>query len=337
MLASLVAVINRLILLSNFTMASRKKPSKAETLKMGGYKIDTQNILGKGSFGVVLSAENKQGKKVAVKAIDGGQLNLSQFAKDLQRLVKINHQNVVNVFEAYQEGNRPNIWMFMELCDCDLNKYFTTHLLRETKKLSLMVDMARGVEYLHSQNIIHRDLKPANIIISTGKAKLADFYLTKFLEEGYGTSAMTTDVGTKPFKAPEFWMRNAEGKLFYHRNVDVYAMGLTFLAMIQYEQKAMSEANQKLMPRIDTPREDSEMFQSIGALISERVRYNAFPQKILAEEKSTSASHQIRALRKLIQVMTKVKPEERIRAVGVVQELQKIQTVSRCPVRIPSS
>ena len=290
----------------------------AERLKLAVYSIDVKDVLGKGSFGVVHKARDPDGYLVAAKCIDRTrEQNVSKFAKGLKRLLDIDEVNVVKVFDIYQEENV--VWMFMELRDCDLNKYFATVNANERGiQLWIMLDMASGVEYLHSQNIIHRDLKPGNILISRWTAKLADFDVSKFFEEDDDTLAMTSDVGTGAFKAPEFWMRNAEGKLIYHRNVDIYAMGLTFLAMIQ--------DNQKLLPRIETPREDSELFQNIGALISERVRYKVKPQEILSEEKNTYASPLMREVRKLIHVMTKVKPEERITAVEVVQRLEKIQT-----------
>ena len=51
--------------------------------------------------------------------------------------------------------------------------------------------------------------------------------------------------------------------------MDIYAAGLTFLALIQGREK-----HQQLIPQIETPREDSELHvQSIGQLIAERIKY----------------------------------------------------------------
>ena len=114
-----------------------------------------------------------------------------------------------------------------------------------------MYGIAKGISYLHSNNIIHRDVKPANILIASAiplTPKLADFDISKALDFDAETSVMSSNVGTLAFKAPEFFMRSG-GKLEYHRNVDVYAAGLTFLAMIQ-----ASEKSRKLVPHIETPR-----------------------------------------------------------------------------------
>ncbi len=301
--------------------------TQTEKIQMTGYTVDCGRILGRGSFGIVHSARGPDGFQVAAKCIDGKDHQFLSKITHLEKLVQIDHPNVVNVKRVYLQENM--IWMFMEFCDSgDLNKYFTTTKPRDLDTLSVMLDIARGVQYLHSQNIIHRDLKPGNTLISTGRAKLADFDLSKFLED-CKTSVMTSDVGTKAFKAPEFWMRTSEGKLNYHRNIDIYSVGLTFLAMIQFDQKVIREANQKLVPRIETPREDSEMYQDIGALISERVRYNVQPLEVISEEKIETARPLVRVLRQLIQAMTKVKPEEKIKAAEVAQKLQKMHAAQK--------
>ncbi len=101
-----------------------------------------------------------------------------------------------------------------------------------------MIQIARGVDYLHCNDIIYRDIKPSNILVTTGNTtgqiliKLTDFGLSKFLDPEDETSAMSSDVGTFVFKAPEYWKTDINGKLKYKRSVDIFATGLTFLAML---------------------------------------------------------------------------------------------------------
>ena len=59
----------------------------------------------------------------------------------------------------------------------------------------------------------------------------------------------------------------------YHRNVDIYSLGLTYLAMIQ--------GNKKLVPQIETPNHDSELFESVGQLIAQRIRFKQKPLEII--------------------------------------------------------
>ncbi len=176
---------------------------------MKGYSINFVETLGKGSFGTVHPATNADKEKVAAKRIDGtNQSQMQVITNDFQKLHQLNHNNIVKVFDTYQK--KTVIWVMMEFCNLgDLKTYFhsSSRKISETDTLGIMLDVAQGVKYLHSQNVIHRDIKPENILISGGQpvtAKLADFDLSKFLEEEYNTSVLTTDVGTTAYKAPEF-------------------------------------------------------------------------------------------------------------------------------------
>ena len=290
-------------------------------MEVGQYIVNTGVVLGKGAFGIIHTAFASNGEEVAAKRIDGkNPIKMQKVTKDLEKLHKLKHKNIVKVLDVYQEETV--IWVMMELCDKgDLTSYIEAQSTKitDTESLNIMLGIAQGVDYLHNKNVIHRDIKPENILLSRGiltVAKLTDFDLSKFLEEGYDTSVMTTDVGTRAYKAPEFWKRTADGKLNYHRNVDVYAMGLTFLAMVQ--------GKKKLCPTIETPLDASELHQPIGALIAERIRFKIEPLEIISDNISLSLSPKQRKIRCLVQKMTKVQPKERLQAKAVVKELTKI-------------
>ena len=75
------------------------------------------------------------------------------------------------------------------------------------QRIQIAMDVARGVEYLHSlatQIFIHRDLKPSNILLGDDmKAKVADFGLVKIVpDERYSVS--TRLAGTFGYLAPEY-------------------------------------------------------------------------------------------------------------------------------------
>ena len=109
----------------------------------------------------------------------------------------------------------------MELCDYgDLNSFHKQVELTMYQRLEIMVQIASGISYLHQNRVVHQDIKPENIIVSPS-----------FFEEIFVTSAISTNVGTLACKAPEFFQRTKDGKLLYHRNVDVYAAGLTFFGI----------------------------------------------------------------------------------------------------------
>ncbi|KAI5422639.1 Receptor-like kinase tmk4 [Lathyrus oleraceus] len=75
------------------------------------------------------------------------------------------------------------------------------------QRVAIALDVARGVEYLHSlaqQSFIHRDLKPSNILLGDDmRAKVADFGLVKNAPDGK-YSVETGLAGTFGYLAPEY-------------------------------------------------------------------------------------------------------------------------------------
>lgn len=76
-------------------------------------------------------------------------------------------------------------------------------------RVSIALDIARGMEYLHSlahASFVHRDLKPANVLLTEGcRAKVADFGLVKVCSAGDGLLSLETRLaGTFGYMAPEY-------------------------------------------------------------------------------------------------------------------------------------
>ena len=318
--------------------------SKAQ-MKVANYTIDFSDHIGSGAMGIVHPATNAVGKKVAAKRICGKpDSSMEKISKDLDKLMTLDHPNIVKFYNISPQ--KSEIWIFMEYCiHKDLNAVFYKRKLNNHEKFDIMVQISQGVEYLHGNKIIHRDIKPSNILISSDNpflAKLTDFDFSKIFEENYGTSLMSTNVGTDRFKSPEFfYQRNEEMKIHYRKDVDTYALGLTYLAMIQ--------ENKGLVPRIETPKDDSELHAPIGRIIAERIRYKKKPLDVIPEDKKGSlltalfpkltvgtsvsaakdsvdtAPFEVALLRKLIRKMTHHVPQNRPSAAEVVQDLRKIQ------------
>ena len=136
---------------------------------------------------------------------------------------------------------------------------------------------------------------------------------------------MSSNVGTPAFKAPEFFQRTSPGKIEYHRNVDIYAAGLTLLAILQAEKE-----QKMLIPQIETPMDDSELHApSIGLLISERIKYKV-PEINIVTLKSPAIN-----LKWLIRQMTCINPEERLSASKVlgILNLEHLKTDSEVRVQ----
>ena len=91
--------------------------------------------------------------------------------------------------------------------------------LAEAEAVPVLVDIATGLQDLHSILILHRDLKPANVLCHSGRWKLADFGIAR--DQEIGTQDPTFAGGGTPYyMAPELWeLKSPTVK------TDLYALG----------------------------------------------------------------------------------------------------------------
>ena len=287
-------------------------------IKVKSYSIDQSKVLGQGAFGIVYKGKDAKKNEIAVKRIDGD-VHPRILTQDLNRLMKLDHPNVMKILDVEKKENI--VWMMMPFCELgDLNHFYKTRHVPPETNSEVMKQIMAGVSYLHSQDKVHRDIKPGNILVTAElppKILLADFDFSKCLDPEVVTSLMSSNVGTLAFKAPEFFQRTSPGKIEYHRNVDIYAAGLTFLAILKAEK-----GKKLLIPRIETPRDDFELqIDSIGRLIAERIKYKV-PElsvvKIVGEQNRW---------KQLISQMTCINPEQRLSAERVLYILHNPGTL----------
>ncbi len=207
---------------------------------VAGYVVELRKKLGRGGYGTVYKATDKRGNIVAAKDIDKDP-NSRAALKELENSHKqkqLKHENIVKILDIYSDSEQ--IWMFLEFCNGgDLNNFAKSNFKEFTEeKIEIMAQITEGLVFLHGLRIAHRDMKPENILIQQEAGarpitvKLTDFGLAKFIPQDAKSSVMHTKIGTHTYMAPEFWDFK-DGKIEYHKNIDVYATGLAFLAILQ--------------------------------------------------------------------------------------------------------
>jgi len=174
-----------------------------------------ENELGRGGFGVVYKGELDDGTKIAVKRMEAGVISskaLDEFQAEIAVLSKVRHRHLVSLLGYSIEGNE-RILVYEYMPQGALSKHlfhwksFELEPLSWKRRLNIALDVARGMEYLHTlahQSFIHRDLKPSNILLADDfRAKVSDFGLVKLAPEGE-KSVVTRLAGTFGYLAPEY-------------------------------------------------------------------------------------------------------------------------------------
>ncbi|GAA0186184.1 non-receptor serine/threonine protein kinase [Lithospermum erythrorhizon] len=152
-----------------------------------------------------------------------------QYQREVTLLSRLHHQNVIKFIAACR---KPPVFCVVTeyLPEGSLRAYLHKLELEHQsvplqKLISLALDIARGMEYIHSQGMIHRDLKPENILINEDfHLKIADFGIA--CEEAH-CDLLAEDPGTYRWMAPELIKRKP-----YGRKVDVYGFGLILWELV---------------------------------------------------------------------------------------------------------
>ncbi|KAL2469429.1 putative receptor protein kinase TMK1 [Abeliophyllum distichum] len=217
-----------------------------EVLRQVTNNFSEENILGRGGFGVVYKGEFHDGTKIAVKRMESGAMGtkgMNEFQAEIAVLTKVRHRHLVALLGYCINGNErllvyeymPQGTLSQHLFEWQERGY---QPLTWKQRVTIALDVARGVEYLHSlaqQSFIHRDLKPSNILLSDDmRAKVADFGLVRNAPDGK-YSVETRLAGTFGYLAPEY---AATGRVT--TKVDVYAFGVVLMEIIT-GRKALDE------------------------------------------------------------------------------------------------
>ncbi len=299
------------------------------SVQIGAYNVDLRRKIGRGHFGTVYRAEKIHGKgTAAAKQLDSTSKAALKEIENAWRQQDLKHVNIVKIFDIKNEEEENEFWMFMEFCSGgDLNKYSLTKYDELQKiKVNLMKQMAAGLNYLHNRRIAHRDIKPENILlqpkmnVNIPVVKLTDFGLAKFHSPKAECTEMTTNLGTQIYKAPEFWDMDDERKIHYHKNVDVYALALTYLTLIT------AEKGKGLRPHAEGC-EPSEHYQPIGLVMFNR--RNDDKEELNVVESDDSDDEEIQVVKNIIKEGTSVRANGRPTAAKIVEKLQVISCLTR--------
>lgn len=201
----------------------------APAMQLGKYRLLRE--VGRGGMGVVYEATDPDLKrKVALKILkETSNAPVKRLHREAVLAGRLQHPNIVQVHEVGmvrgEQGGGIH-YISMELVEgTPLDEALKQKALTMVRILSILEQVARGVQYAHENGVIHRDIKPSNILIDrSGRPLLADFGLAKIREEGVLSQLTRTGtvMGTPLYMAPE----QIRGDSEIDGRVDVYALGV---------------------------------------------------------------------------------------------------------------
>lgn len=195
-------------------------------------------LIGKGGMGAVYKARQAAlDRIVALKILPpqtaAGPGFVERFNREARALARLNHPNIVAVYEFGQAGGLS--FFIMEFVDgLNLRELERAGKLSPAQALQIVPQICDALQFAHDEGIVHRDIKPENIMLDKrGRVKIADFGIAKILTGPAGTDLTKTQgvMGTPHYMAPE----QMEKPTAVDHRADIFSLGVVFYEMLTGE------------------------------------------------------------------------------------------------------
>jgi eukaryotic-like serine/threonine-protein kinase len=185
--------------------------------------------LGAGGMSTVFEAndtvlERPVAVKLLAEHLADDEAFVYRFRREALSAARLQHPNIVQVFDSGQDPNTHRHYIVMEYVDGPS----AADMLRERKRLEidetvrLVRDACHGLDYAHRAGVVHRDVKPGNLLFAEemGTTKLADFGIAKAAEQTRITQVGSV-LGTAAYLSPEQARGEEAGPAS-----DIYSLGV---------------------------------------------------------------------------------------------------------------
>jgi serine/threonine protein kinase len=197
--------------------------------KLAGERYEIEHRLGHGGMATVYRARDlKLDREVAIKLLAdnfaGDDEVRKRFSREARLAARLDHPNVVQVFDVGEDDDRPFIVMeHVEGGTLDDRINRRRRSLDREDALRLLGQLCDGLGHAHSKKLVHRDIKPQNLLLreSDDCLKITDFGIARAAEETTRLTRPGKVIGTDRYMAPE---QLADGRIT--PATDVYACGV---------------------------------------------------------------------------------------------------------------
>ena len=224
------------------------------TTRLDPDELIEETEIGHGSFGIVYKGEFR-GHTVAIKKVKEMRQtkeSIEEFEKEVAMLDKFRCEYIIHfygaVFIPLKMCMVTEFAKYGSLQDLIMKRYKDKPIDEEVR-IKILLDSAKGIQYLHSNGILHRDIKPDNFLIfdiehhdnSFINAKLTDFGSSRNINMMMTNMTFSKGIGTPKYMSPEVL-----NKQHYKSPADIFSFAITM-----YEVMVWREAYPKELFRFE--------------------------------------------------------------------------------------
>lgn len=188
--------------------------------------------LGEGGMAdVYLAIDTILNREVAIKILRGelssDPVTLLRFQREANAASKLNHPNVVDVYDVGESDGKH--YIVMEYVRGRTLKQLISQrgALDKKEAVDIMIQLTSAVQHAHENNIIHRDIKPQNVLVKDdGTIKITDFGIA-LAHDAVQLTQSDAVLGSAHYLAPE----TTRGEAATYQ-IDIYALGIVFYELL---------------------------------------------------------------------------------------------------------
>ena len=242
--------------------ASQLTPPSLAEIGAAFPELEVLSLLGQGGMGIVYQVRQPELDRTAALKVLSPTLSADpafaeRFAREARILGKLQHPNIVTIFESGENGGF--FYLLMEYVDgVNLRQAMQTGRFSSKEALAVVPGICDGLQAAHSVGVWHRDIKPENILLDKdGAVKIVDFGIARLIGDPQRNFTLTLTgqaLGSSAYMAPEQHEKPHEVD---HR-ADIYSLGVVIYELLTGELP---------LGRFPTPAERSEVDAHIDKIV----------------------------------------------------------------------
>ena len=184
-------------------------------------------------FDICQIGQLRDGREVAVKRLyENNYRRVEQFMNEVQILTRLRHRNLVSLYGCTSRHSRELLLVYEFIPNGTVADHLhgnraDSGLLTWPIRLSIAIETASALCYLHASDVVHRDVKTKNILLDNSFCvKVADFGLSRLFPTDV-THVSTAPQGTPGYVDPEYHLCHQ-----LTDKSDVYSFGVVLIELI---------------------------------------------------------------------------------------------------------